>query len=88
MAFVVNYDGRFVMGSKRSVYGRFTNGAGDSGGDIVTGLNSIDFMKLTHTGSAVVAGDPVVNETFPLTSGDATIVTTTGADGLFFAIGN
>lgn len=87
MAFTVNNDGMFVAGNKRMSYGRFTNGAGDSGGDITTRLNTVKFIKLTHTGSAVVAGEPVINETYPDSGSDQTIVTTTGADGVWLAIG-
>ena len=88
MTFTIDNDGRFIMGSKKSSFGRFTNTAGSSGGEVVTGLNSVGFMKLTHTGSGVIAGEPSVYETFPMTKGDATIVTTADADGLWWAIGD
>jgi len=71
----------------RHSYGTFTNGGGDSGGDIVTGLHQVKTMYLQHTGSAVVASAPVVNETLPANSGTMTIVTTAGADGVWHAFG-
>jgi len=87
MAFASAILGRSVFGDKSIVWGSFTNGAGDSGGDIETGLASVENIQLQHSGAAAVADSPSVNETLPLASGDVTIVTTTGADGYWFAIG-
>lgn len=80
-------EGRTIMGDKRVVMGTFTNAGGDTGGDLDTGLSQIDCLMLTHTGSGTVASAPAVNETFPLSAGDPTIVTVDGADGLWIAIG-
>ena len=87
MAFSYTVIDRTVFGDKRIVCGTFTNAGGDTGGDIVTGLNSIDFFSIQETGSAVTTGRSVVNETFPLSSGTVTIVSDDNADGLWFAIG-
>lgn len=80
-------ESRTIWGDKVIVYGSFTNGAGDSGGDIATGLNNVEMCMLTHSGAAAVASAPSINETFPLAGGDVTIVTTTGADGYWIAVG-
>lgn len=77
------------MGNKRIIFGTFTNAAGDTGGDVVTGLSRVDFFQLQHTG-AVAAPTSVntANETFPLESGTVTIVTGDGEDGIWMAIGD
>jgi len=87
MAFAYTVDEETVFGNKRIKVGTFTNAGGDTGGDIVTGLNSVEFIQLQHTGSAVAANAPAVNETLPLASGSVTVVTDDGADGVWFAIG-
>jgi hypothetical protein len=76
------------FGRKKAVWGTFTNGSGDTGGDIVTGLAHTDFISLQYTGAAVIADAPVANETFPLASGAVTIVTVDNADGIWFAFGD
>jgi len=88
LTFEFTVDGKNLEGSKWHAWGTFTNGAGDSGGDIVTGLSQIDSVSLQYTGSSVVASAPVVDESFPLASGTFTIVTVSGADGLWHAWGN
>jgi len=87
MAFTSTVTQRTVFGDAKVVYGTFTNTSGSTGGDIATGLNTVDFISLAHTGSAVVASDPVANETFPFSGGDVTIVTVADADGLYMAVG-
>ena len=87
MAFEYTVEGKTVMGNKRVHFGTFTNGGGDSGGDIVTGLRRVEFISLQHTGAAAIASAPVVNETIPATTGTMTIVTTAGADGVWWAMG-
>ena len=76
-----------VFGSKKIVYGTYTNGAGDSGGDISTGLSEVQFFWLQPTGAAVIASQPTVNETLPLNGGDVTVVNTLDEDGVWMAIG-
>ena len=75
------------MGTKKVVTGTFTNTSGSTGGDVVTGLRKVDFISCQHTGAAAIASAPSANETFPLASGDVTIVTTADADGIWFAVG-
>ena len=87
MAFSHSETRRYVSGDRWVVEGTFTNAGGDTGGDIVTGLRLVENITLQHTGSAVVASAPVVNETLPLNGGDVTIVTVDGADGTYRAIG-
>lgn len=86
MAFAYTIEKTGVMGDLQYVTGKFTNGGGDTGGDIVTGLTTVYHIDLTHTGSAVVASAPAVNETMP-SSGTVTIVTVADADGTFIAWG-
>lgn len=71
----------------RHTAGTFTNGAADEGGDIYTGLQTIDGMELQHKGEAVVESDPVIYESFPCHD-PVTIVTTADADGYWHAFGS
>jgi hypothetical protein len=73
-------------GDLRVARGTFTNTGGDTGGDIVTGLSQVFDVTLTHTGAAVVASAPVVNETIPC-SGTVTIVTVADTTGIWVAKG-
>lgn len=75
------------MGRKKVVFGTFTNTAVTTGGDITTGLTKVESITLQHTDTAVVADEPVANETFPFEGGNVTIVTTAGGDGIWMAIG-
>lgn len=63
------------------------DGTGVTGGDIKTGLKTTLTCVLGHTGAAVEAAVAVCNETFPLASGDVTIVCTSGDAGTFIAVG-
>ena len=68
--------------------GTYTNSAGgDIGGDIVTGLGYITAMQLQPVTTAVVTDQHVVNETMPLSTGTATIVTGGGESGVWMAVG-
>ena len=86
-AFAYTIEKRGVIGSMKFVSGTFTPSGGSTGGDIKTGLNKVYNIWLQHTGNAVVASAPSVNETLPLSSGDVTIVTVADKAGTFFAIG-
>lgn len=87
MAFAYTIQKRGVIGDLRYISGTFTNGGADTGGDIVTGFSRVEHVSLQHTGSAVVASAPVVNETFPYNGSAVTIVTVADADGTFFIVG-
>lgn len=88
MAFASAISGRGNMGNKAFTFGTFTNGAGDSGGNINTGLHRCEFLSLQHNKSAVVSNQPVVNETLPVDGSAVTIVTDAGDDGYWWAFGD
>tara|TARA_R110000751_G_scaffold78908_1_gene159258 strand:+ start:179 stop:454 length:276 start_codon:yes stop_codon:yes gene_type:complete len=88
MAFTYTLTSNTVMGNKRIAIGTFTNSAGGTGGEVVTGLNRVDFMTLTTTGTIAAPGELVVNETLPLESGSVTIVTSADIVGVWMAIGD
>lgn len=87
MAFSQSIIAKTVFGNKRIVFGTY-NCDSVTGGDIATGLKSVDVCILTPTGATVDTNEASVNETLPLNSGDVTIVTDSGATGQFLAIGN
>jgi hypothetical protein len=87
MAFAYTRDGESVIGGGlRMVWGTWTNGGGDTGGDIKTGLSEVITGFLTPS-TAVSADASAINETLPLASGTVTIVNTAGADGYWVFIG-
>ena len=75
-----------LHGNMKIVFGTW-NADSVTGGDISTGLSRVDVCILGHTGTAVEAAAAVCNETFPLSSGDVTVVATSGDKGTFIAIG-
>jgi hypothetical protein len=77
---------RGVMGSRKWRTGTYS--ASDTGGDISTGLNVVEFISVQAGGSSVVADAPTVNETLPLANGGAvTIIVTNATTGFWFAVG-
>jgi len=88
MAFTSAVLGTTVFGNKRVKWGTFTTSSTDTGGDIATGLTRVEMMLLQHSGASDVDDAPAVNETFPLSGGDVTIVHTASADGYWLAIGD
>ncbi len=87
MSFAYSVVSKTVFGNKRVVFGTYTNTAGNTGGDVVTGLSSIDHIDITQTGAAVTTGAPVVNGTLPLATGTFTVVSDANTTGIFMAIG-
>lgn len=87
MAFAYTKTQETVFGNKKVIWGTFTNGGSDTGGDIETGLTNCDGLIIQQTGSAVTTGAPVVNETFPVAGGSITVVTDADADGVWYAWG-
>lgn len=87
MAFTSVITRRTVIGNLRMVDGTYTNTSSSTGGDIATGLDLVEHIQLQPKGSAILANQPVVNETLPLSSGDVTIVTTADEVGTFVAFG-
>jgi hypothetical protein len=92
MAMAVRIDGVTTKGTMLKVWGTFTNGATDSGGNIGTAIASnvapmyirtIVGCRLQHTGSSAVADAPVTNTTFPTLDTDTAIITTQGDDGIW-----
>jgi hypothetical protein len=70
------------FGDMRFVYGMFTNGAGDTGGDIVTGLR-----KCVLYGCVNETNANAIKLVEAATAGTLTITTTAGDDGKWWAMG-
>ena len=87
MAFASAITGYSKSGDKRVVYGTYTNGSGDTGGDVNTGLTVCEFITFTHKGTAVSASPVTLNETLPCSGSTVTIVTDDGVDGYWKAEG-
>jgi hypothetical protein len=88
MAFESSVGGQAVEGNLRITYGTYTNGSGDTGGDIDTGLPVCDFIMLQPGGSSAIATASVVNETLPVAGSAVTVVTADNEDGTWFAFGH
>lgn len=86
MAFAYTRDATFpIARSKRMSVGTFTNAAGDSGGNIITGLKYVDVFTWSCN-SHVDAGELKVTKNSG-TGGTVLIVSSDGADGDWVAIG-
>ena len=86
MAFAYDTQDVRNCGTFKVARGTYANGAGDTGGDIDTGLQTCLFAKVTPTGASASANANVVNESFPCT-GTITIVTDANEDGIWEAWG-
>ncbi len=75
------------VGNKRWSWGTYTNGSGDTGGNINTGLRLCEHIQLQPSGSSAIATAPVVNETLPIAGSAITVVTADNEDGYWMAIG-
>jgi hypothetical protein len=88
MAFESVITGQGPTSTRRLVWGTFTNGGSDAGGDIDGGMAKCEFCLMQYHKSAVVATGSVVNETLPAAKGTAcTVVNPTGEDGMFIMLG-
>lgn len=87
MSFSYTVNSRKRFGSLDIVVGTYENTSGDTGGDIVTGLNRVISIGLQTTGGSVATNAPSANETFPLNIGTVTIKTDANAAGVWTAIG-
>ena len=87
MAFASTVIEQGVMGDKKYSRGTYTNGAGDTGGDIDTGLIGCEELFLQPTGDTVIASVSVVNETLSVLGSAVTVVNTASEDGNWFALG-
>lgn len=67
-------------GSKIRVYGTYVSDSGSTGGDVITNLNVVEGFSIQPRGSAVLATQSVVNESFPLTNSRGTVTIVTSAD--------
>jgi hypothetical protein len=77
-----------AVGNKRWAWGTYTNGSGDTGGNINTGLSLCEVLILQPTGSSAIATAPSVNETLPIAGSAVTVVTADNEDGIWLAIGH
>jgi 7-keto-8-aminopelargonate synthetase-like enzyme len=87
--FTTTITDRIYAGSETIVIGTFTAAGGSTGGDIVTGLKCIKFMKLQPTGAAATTNASAINESFatPLLATDPTVVLDANTAGIWIAIG-
>lgn len=85
MAFAYTVEGMESIGELKHVFGTFTNGGGDSGGTIATGLNQIKFGSTTDLGAAVHDGVDTIDSTS--SGGNLIIITDAGVDGLWEVYG-
>lgn len=72
MAIAITVNSKTVFGNKRVHIGRLILSGSVSTGELVTGLASIDFLSLIEVGGTAKAVSH--NETLPLASGTATIL--------------
>jgi hypothetical protein len=83
MAFAYTVTSReWISRKKRICWGTFTNGTTDTGGDVVTGMKTIDHFCCSinsHVGATV-------NKTV-VSGGTATLTINDGVDGTWMAIG-
>ena len=76
-----------VIGDRRIATGTYTNTSGSIGGDIDTGLLTVESVTLQPKGSAVATNAPVVNESMPADGSAVTIVTDADEVGTWIAYG-
>jgi len=74
MAFSTTIENELTLGNLKLFFGTYTNTSSSTGGDIVfPNTEEIFHVQLQPKGSAILANQPVVNETLPLLfSADAT----------------
>ena len=93
MSFAYAVSSGTIAGNKRLVFGTFTNSAGDTGGAITTGLDSVDWFAPIVTSHSGATGTK-----HTISGGTVTIVVPSdalvpsaaadGVDGLWIAIGS
>jgi len=84
MAFAYTVSGRDRVGRRWRTWGTWTNGAADSGGNIVTGLRTVETANI---GVSSHLGTEIPKMTLNSTAGYITLVTSEGADGYWEAVG-
>lgn len=84
MAFSYAVTKRIRLDRTKSIaWGTFTNAATDSGGDVVTGFKTVDFIVFStnsHVGSTLMK--------HTISGGTVTIVCPDGVDGTWLALGS
>ena len=85
MTLTTTIDRRTVMGNMKIVLGHCTSDS--TGGDVVTGLRRVESFIIQEQGTGIATGRAVVNETLPLASGDVKVVTDSGDEFTWIAIG-
>lgn len=84
MATVIT-DNYVVGGGKRIACGTFTTSG--TTGTIVTGLSSVDFIKLQVNKNGVVADQVTINTTLPAATGTIAYTVTNNEGGTWWALG-
>lgn len=89
MAFTYAVTDQQIEGHKRVLRGTYANDGGSTGGDVVTGLATVESFDIQPLAAAAIATQSVVNETFPLSNsnGAVTIVTSANESGIWEAKG-
>lgn len=88
MAFSYTKDtGDQVLGRLKMTTGTYTNGSGDTGGNIDTGLTMCEMLLLQPKGDSAIATANAVNESFPIAGSAVTVVTADDEDGYWIAFG-
>lgn len=83
MTLTTTIDRKSVFGNMKIVIGHCANDS--TGGDVATGLRRVEMFIPVGLGAAAV--EIAVNETFPLDSGDVTVVTENAIAFSWMAIG-
>lgn len=88
MAFTSTITQQFVVGDRVCHIGNYVSDDGSTGGDIATGLRSVDSISVQQRGGAAAAA-PAVNENIHqgAVGGAVTIVTAANATGSWIAFG-
>ena len=87
MAFTSTIIRSYSVGNGKRAFGTYTNTGGSTGGNIITGLATIENLELQPKGTSISANQPVVNETFPLNIDGITVVTSADEVGYWTAEG-
>jgi hypothetical protein len=87
LAFAYTVTKKMLVGDLVRTHGTYTNGSGDTGGNIDTQMDRCLWIKMTAKGTAVVATAPAANETFPCEGHAVTVVTADNEDGYWEAEG-
>lgn len=86
MAFSYTLRKRLMAGNIWLAWGTFTSSGGSTGGDIDTGLSTVEVFTAFNT--AAPAAAPYADESFPLTDTDVSLVTGPNDVGVWFALGS